>query len=345
MLTILQTQFLALIMIYIHSLNFFIALAAPVRETSSVLRKREPQHSSGIYAKRNVHSRDNTISNWPMGAPAASYLGGRNPAKSLYALRVLKASAEREPQTLERRNIFSDIGNAFKKAGNAVKSGFQRAGHAITNVAQKVGSGVKSAAQKVGSGIKNAAQKVGSVVKNAAQKVGSGVKNVAQKVGSGVKNVAQKAGNGIKNVAQKIGNGVKTAAKVAGNGLKTAGKWVKDNGAKIAKVGLKAVSTYWSVGSKLANFIPGVGKTLSKGLKAGSAALDLGSNAIHADVSGGGLGKAMGIMDKIQHPLSGVGGQVLDAVLSKRDIGGEELVFRRNLGVFVKEREFEDFFF
>jgi len=318
--TIFWTRSVAFIIIYVHSFNFFVALAAPISvtpETTSLLRKRVPSHDSGLYTRWNVHARDNKpVPVSLVHAPVAPYSSGRNPAQSPYA-RILKASAaapkEPEFQTLVRRSIFTKIKDAFQKAGSAIKSGFQKMGNGIKSGFQKMASGIKNVAQKVGSGIKNVAQKVGNGIKSVAQKVGSGIKSVAQKVGSGIKSVAQKVGNGIKNVAQKVGNGVKTAVKVVGNGLKTAGKWVKENGAKIAKAGLKIISTVGSVVGRVASFIPGVGKVVSKGLKYASAGLDKASDAIHANL--GGFGKAMNVMDKIEHPLSGVGGQVLDNVL------------------------------
>jgi hypothetical protein len=85
-----------------------------------------------------------------------------------------------------------------------------------------------------------------------------------------------------------------------------AATWVKDNGAafaKAAKVALKVTSTVTSIAGRVANFIPipGAGKILSKGLKYASAGMDKGSSAIPGDL--GGFGKAMDVMDKIQHPI------------------------------------------
>jgi hypothetical protein len=305
------TRVFAFVLLYIHSFSFFIALAAPVpvtQDVSPAQGKRE--HDNGLYMRQKVQSMDARA---VLGAPAAAYLR----TKSRYAL-TMKASAEREPAALVARGFFSNIGNAFKKVGGAIKGGFQKAGNAIKNVAKKVGNGAKNVAQKVGNGVKNVAKKVGGGIKNVVNKVGNGVKNVAngvkkvaQKVGNDVKNVANKVGNGVKN----IGNGVKNAAKAVGNGVKTAGKWVKANGAKIAKGGLKVLATVGSVASRVANLvpIPGVGKLMSKGLGYASKGLDKASNAIKADM--GAFGKASSVMDKIQNPLSGAGGQALDAIL------------------------------
>jgi len=310
MLTILQTKNLAFIIIFIFSSSFFNALAAPVPvtlETFSGLSKRELQHGNGngLYARQNVQSRDIKVSDVLVGTPAS---------KASY----VSAPAGQGPQTLVRRGFFDGIKNAFKKVGSAISSGFN-----------KVKDGIKNVAQKVASGVKNVAQKAVTGVKNVAQKVASGVKNVAQKAVTGVKNVAQKVASGVKNVAEKVKKGVGTAVNAVGKGIKTATKWVKENGAKIAKGGLKVLATVGSVASKVANFIPiaGLNKTLSKGLKYASMAMDMGSNAIKADL--GSFGKAADVMNKIQHPISGVGGQVLDAVLG-RDIA-EVPLLRRDL--------------
>jgi hypothetical protein len=335
--TILQTRVFAFIIIYIHSFSFFLALAAPVSvpvtpEISPVQRKRELQDDSGLFMRQNVPF---TVFDARINTPTPSYSRVRNPTKSRY-VSTLKASTEREPEVIVSRSFFGNIGNAFKKVGGAIKSGVQKVGNGIKNVAQKVGGGVKNAAQKVG----NVAKKVGGGIKNVAKQVGNGVKKVAQKVGNGVKKVAQKVGNGVKNVAQKVGNGVKKVAQKVGNGVKAGAKWVKANGAKIAKGGLKVLATVSSVAGRVANFvpIPGVNKMMSKGLKYASAGLDKGSDAIKADL--GGFGKAVNVMNKIQHPLSGAGGQVLDAIL-KRDDVVEEPVFHRDLDYFVEEREFD----
>lgn len=78
---------------------------------------------------------------------------------------------------------------------------------------------------------------------------------------------------------------------------------MKHNGGKIAKFGLKVMSTAASVGSKVAKFIPGVGKPISTALKVESKLEDMASNAIHADL-GSQLNQGMSVMDKIQHPIS-----------------------------------------
>jgi hypothetical protein len=128
------------------------------------------------------------------------------------------------------------------------------------------------------------------------------------------------------------------------------GHFVKTTGAKIAKFGLEVVSTAASIGSKIAKFIPVVGKAVSTALNVESKVTGLASNAIHVDL-GAKLDKGMQIMNKIQHPVSeyhrfflseyfgqnidlfvrrtgGALGAVVDAL--RRD-GGGELVFRREV--------------
>jgi hypothetical protein len=116
-----------------------------------------------------------------------------------------------------------------------------------------------------------------------------------------------------------------------------AGNWIKENGAKVAKFGLKVYATATKVASHVANFIPGVGKGVSKALDGVSKVADFASDKIHADL-GSKLDKGMNVMNKIEHPLSeymsifvsksdltylalagGTAGQIFDAVL-KRDI-------------------------
>ncbi|KAF9479851.1 hypothetical protein BDN70DRAFT_660247 [Pholiota conissans] len=183
---------------------------------------------------------------------------------------------------LERRNIFSKIKKAFKKIGH---------------------------------GIKHAFQKVGKGIKKVAKKVGSGIKKVAKKVGGGIKKVAKKVGRGIKKVAKKVGHGIKTAAKKVGH-------FVKTTGAKIAKVGLKVWSTAQKLASKVVQFIPVVGKPLSKVLDGASAVTNAASNAIHAKI-GGKLGKAMKVMDKTRKIAGYIPRELPEDALEEREL--EEL--------------------
>jgi hypothetical protein len=84
---------------------------------------------------------------------------------------------------------------------------------------------------------------------------------------------------------------------------KKVGNFVKTTGAKIAKFGLKVYATAASVASRVANFIPGVGKGISKALSGVSKVADFASDKIHANL-GKKLEKGMNVMNKIQNPVS-----------------------------------------
>ncbi|KAF9481090.1 hypothetical protein BDN70DRAFT_931204 [Pholiota conissans] len=135
--------------------------------------------------------------------------------------------------------------------------------------------------------------------------------------------------NAIKKVAQKIGHAFKSAAKKVGH-------FVKTTGAKIAKVGLKAWSTAQRVASKAAQFIPVVGKPLSKILDGASAATNAASNAIHAKM-GGKLGKAMNGMNKARKIAGYVPRELPEDALEEREL--EELDARYD---YVASREVYD---
>ena len=78
--------------------------------------------------------------------------------------------------------------------------------------------------------------------------------------------------------------------------------FLKENGAKIAKVGLKGIATYYKLASHAAAFIPVIGKPLGKALSVASKAADFGSDQIHANLDGK-WGKAASVMNTIQHPV------------------------------------------
>jgi hypothetical protein len=97
--------------------------------------------------------------------------------------------------------------------------------------------------------------------------------------------------------------GFQNAGQKMKEGLQKAGTWIKDNGAKVAKFGLKAVSTAASVAGHIVSLLPGVGKIVGKSLSAVSKLTDFASDKIRADL-GDKLNKSMNILDKIEHPLS-----------------------------------------
>jgi hypothetical protein len=79
-------------------------------------------------------------------------------------------------------------------------------------------------------------------------------------------------------------------------------KFVKDNGAKIAKVGLKTVAAATKIASHAAVFIPGIGKGVGKALSTISQVSDFASSKIPVKLSGA-LEKSMNVLEKVEHPL------------------------------------------
>ena len=79
-------------------------------------------------------------------------------------------------------------------------------------------------------------------------------------------------------------------------------KFAKQNGAKIAKVGLKGLSTYYKLASHVAAFVPGVGKPLGRALKFASKAADIASDQIPVKLDGK-WAKASSTMDLIKNPV------------------------------------------
>jgi len=106
------------------------------------------------------------------------------------------------------------------------------------------------------------------------------------------KGIGAKIKAGVQHIDHKIDNGVKTAAKRVVH-------FVKNTGAKIAKVGLKVLATAEKGLSKVAQVMPVIGKPISKALDIGGALANKGSNAIHAKI-GGKLNGAMNRMNKAQ---------------------------------------------
>jgi hypothetical protein len=140
-------------------------------------------------------------------------------------------------------------------------------------------------------------------VKGAFQTAGKKIKEGFQTAGKKIKQGFQKVKQGFQTAGRKIKEGFQTAGKKMKEGFVKAGKWIKDTGAKVAKFGLKVVSTAASVVGHVASFIPGVGKAISKGLSGVSKLADFASDKIHANL-GAKLNKGMDVMNKIEHPLS-----------------------------------------
>jgi hypothetical protein len=115
----------------------------------------------------------------------------------------------------------------------------------------------------------------------------------------------------VKNFASNIGNGAPSALfhpSALTNPLSTAaaqkaGLTLK-NGATAAKVGLQVLATASSVGSKVANFIPGFGTPVSAALQATGNLEQKASDAIPVNL-GGQLSQDMSVMKQIENPTIG----------------------------------------
>lgn len=96
--------------------------------------------------------------------------------------------------------------------------------------------------------------------------------------------------------------GFQTAGRAIKHGFQKAGHWIKENGLKVVKLGLKAVATIKKVASHVVRFIPGVGTALSAGLDAASMATNAAADAVPAKLTGN-WAKANTIMGHIQNPF------------------------------------------
>jgi hypothetical protein len=155
------------------------------------------------------------------------------------------------------------------------------------------------------------------------QKAGAAIKKGFQKVGQGIKKGASfppithfsEADHYPQLVAQKVGNGIKTGkyyisspndlspfSDSSQSAAKKVGHFVKTTGAKIAKFGLKVYATATKIAGRVASFIPGIGKPISKALSGVSKVANFASDKIHANL-GSKLEKGISVMNKIQNPV------------------------------------------
>eukprot|EP00455_Lapot_gusevi_P040574 TRINITY_DN45_c0_g1_i8.p1 TRINITY_DN45_c0_g1~~TRINITY_DN45_c0_g1_i8.p1 ORF type:complete len:359 (-),score=177.54 TRINITY_DN45_c0_g1_i8:124-1200(-) len=172
--------------------------------------------------------------------------------------------------TEEQYGPWDKVTNAFKSAGNAIKSGFQQAG-------QKISQGVNKAVNTVKTGFQSFGQKVSQGVNKAVNQIRTGVNNAVNQVRTGVtrtfnqiKQGATNTFNQIKAGATRTFNQVKTGVTNGFNQMKTG----LTNGFNKFKAGATnafnqvknfAVNT----GNKIADF----GKTVGRGIvTAGCAA-------------------------------------------------------------------------
>jgi hypothetical protein len=182
---------LAFFILFIHSILFFFASAAPVSVTPTSISV--PSYKS--YAVANKFPQ----------------LLSRHSSKRDSQSYVLRSLAEPEIETLVRR----------KSVGAKIKGAFQKAGSAIKNVAKKVGNGVKTAAKKVGNFVKTTGAKVAKVglkVLSTAQSIGAKVAGfipgVGKPIGKALKG-ASAVTNAISNkIPAKLGSKLDKGMKV-----------------------------------------------------------------------------------------------------------------------------------
>jgi len=136
---------------------------------------------------------------------------------------------------------------------------------------------------------------------------------VRRSVASKIRNDFKKAGHAIAHVAQKVGNGIKTAAKKVET-------FAKNQGAKIAKFGLKVVESVGEVAGHVASFIPAVGKPIQQAIHGVSTVAGVVSDHIHAKLSNK-LEKGMKIMNKADKVMSFI----------PRDFSEDEIFLQRDI--------------
>jgi len=172
------------------------------------------------------------------------------------------------------------------------------------------------------------------------------IKGAVKKVGNSVKKGVKKVGGAVKKAVHAVKKGVHKVVSHVRNAAKKVVHFVKQNGLKIAKVGLKAVAAATKVASHVAGLIPGVGTSVGKALAGVSKVADFTGSKIHVSL-GSKLDKVMKVMDRIQHPIGGTAGKILDTVLkrdmdehlSKRDLLDGDNLYRRSVELGVRAVE------
>jgi hypothetical protein len=154
-----------------------------------------------------------------------------------------------------RMNMFSKIGNAFKKvgkgivkAGTVVGKGVAKAGTVVGKGVAKagtvVGKGVAKAGTVVGKGVVKAGTVVGKGVVKAGTVVGKGVVKAGEGVGKGVVKAGEGVGKGVVKAGEGVGKGVVQAGKAVGKGVVQAGKAVGKGVVQAGKLVVKGVTTF-----------------------------------------------------------------------------------------------------
>ena len=137
--------------------------------------------------------------------------------------------------------------------------------------------------------------------------------------------------------AQKVGKGIKTGeptrkcinarflmlTSIIILAAKKVGHFIKTTGAKIAKFGLKVVQSVGTVIGKVANFIPVIGKPLSKYIGGVSKVAGVISDHIHVKLSSK-LQKGMNVMNKAN--------KIMGYIPRRREFSEEEAFQQRDIG-------------
>ena len=103
---------------------------------------------------------------------------------------------------------------------------------------------------------------------------------------------------------------------------KKVGTFIKHTAAKVAKFGLKVISTVTKAVGKVVSFIPGVGKPIGQALEGVSKVTGLVSDKIHAKLSPG-LQKAVNGMNKAD--------KIMGFVPRRRDLSEAEAFQQRDI--------------
>ncbi|KDR71715.1 hypothetical protein GALMADRAFT_281608 [Galerina marginata CBS 339.88] len=201
---------------------------------------------------------------------------------------------EPEFPVLYRRNIFSKMRDGFRNLGKKVSSSFH-------SIGSKVHGGFQSFGRKTQAGFQTLGRKIGSPFQKLGGTVRSGFQSFGGKVNGGFQKISGKMANGLRTVKA----GFNQTTTVLNTGFKTAGQFMKKNGAKIAKVGLKLYAAYASTAAKIVKYVPGVGQPLSMALKGVAMGAKIGSSQIHADMSGK-FGEVSNGIDYVLDPVGSI---------------------------------------
>jgi hypothetical protein len=143
-----------------------------------------------------------------------------------------------------RMNMFSKIGNAFKKVGKGIVKAGTVVGKGVAKAGTVVGKGVAKAGTVVGKGVVKAGTVVGKGVVKAGTVVGKGVVKAGEGVGKGVVKAGEGVGKGVVKAGEGVGKGVVQAGKAVGKGVVQAGKAVGKGVVQAGKLVVKGVTTF-----------------------------------------------------------------------------------------------------